>query len=92
MKAESSRISTFLASIQDDGAIAERRVHSLLESDLGAVLPLHISLSRSIALSTDQRRPFLDTLERGIGDARLSPYVILSEDFGHCGPTTTGLN
>ena len=41
-------------------------VHSLLKSDLGADLPLHISLSRPIVLFTDQRQKFVDTLTKSI--------------------------
>lgn len=50
-------------------------VHSLLQSELGVELPLHISLSRSLALTTDQRRPFLDAIERGIIELRIAPYA-----------------
>lgn len=52
-------------------------MHSLLISDLGAALPLHISLSRSISLTTEQRQPFLDTLEQGLADSRITPYVVI---------------
>jgi hypothetical protein len=45
-------------------------IHSLLNSKLGAPLPLHISLSRTIPIQTDQRAGFLAELEtkiRGTG-------------------------
>lgn len=45
---------------------SEEGVHNLLKSDLGAELPLHISLSRPIVLLTDQRQPFLDALTTAV--------------------------
>lgn len=50
-------------------------MHSLLQSDLGVELPLHISLSRSLALTTDQRRPFLDAIEQDATESRIAPYA-----------------
>jgi hypothetical protein len=38
-------------------------VQSLLESELGAEMPLHISLSRSLMLSTDERQRFIEKLK-----------------------------
>ena len=48
-------------------------VRSLLHTDLGAQLPLHISLSRPVMLLTAQRRPFLDQVEKAIRDADVRP-------------------
>lgn len=50
-------------------------MHSLLQSDLGVELPLHISLSRSLALTTDQRGPFVDAIEQGVTELRIAPYA-----------------
>ncbi|CAF9932558.1 MAG: poly(U)-specific 3'-to-5' RNA exonuclease [Alectoria fallacina] len=54
----------------------EHQVHSLLRSELGAELPLHISLSRPITLLTHQREPFVDALTRAIIKTSLSPFEI----------------
>lgn len=48
-------------------------MHSLLHSDLGAQLPLHISLSRPVVLRTEQRHSFLETLEKGIWNSHVQP-------------------
>ena len=55
-------------------------MHSLLQSDLGAQLPLHISLSRSLNLRTEQRQPFLDTLEKAISDSSVRPFEVRVKD------------
>ncbi|KAL8961736.1 MAG: hypothetical protein Q9193_001755 [Seirophora villosa] len=52
------------------------RLHSLLESDLGAELPLHISLSRTLMLATHQRQAFTDDLEKAIGASGVKPFTI----------------
>lgn len=49
------------------------QIQSLLQSDLAVQLPLHISLSRSMALPTDQRQMFLETLEALLNDAAIQP-------------------
>src|SRR4051812_31170333 len=33
-----------------------------LQSDLGALLPLHVSLSRTLQIKTEDREPFLESL------------------------------
>ncbi|KAJ5664626.1 hypothetical protein N7462_011439 [Penicillium macrosclerotiorum] len=48
-------------------------VHSLLQSDLGAQLPLHISLSRPVVLRTEQRAAFSELLQASIQDSHISP-------------------
>lgn len=56
---------------RDDGN--EMDIHSLLYSDLGAQLPLHISLSRPVVLRTEQRHSFTEIFEKGIRDSRIRP-------------------
>ncbi|CCU76472.1 hypothetical protein BGHDH14_bgh00376 [Blumeria hordei DH14] len=50
------------------------QLHSLLTSDLGVPLPLHISLSRSIHITTDQRSPFFDSLKRLLNSSGIRPF------------------
>jgi hypothetical protein len=50
-------------------------VHSLLHSDLGAQLPLHISLSRPVVLRTEQRVSFNEALQKAIHDSHVLSYV-----------------
>ena len=48
-------------------------IHSLLHSDLGAQLPLHISLSRPVVLRTEQRTAFSEALQKEIEESRIHP-------------------
>ncbi|KAL7787812.1 hypothetical protein V8C37DRAFT_389608 [Trichoderma ceciliae] len=61
---------------QDIGS--QVKLHSLMTSDLGAPLPLHISLSRPISLSTSNKDRFLDQISSalhtgGVHQFSLSP-------------------
>lgn len=61
-----------------DGKVPDEKsptVHSLLHSDLGAQLPLHISLSRPVILRTEQRVLFTEALQKAIHDSHISSYV-----------------
>lgn len=51
------------------------RLESLLKNDLGADLPLHISLSRTLMLATHERQTFTDALEAAVGTSGVKPYV-----------------
>ncbi|KAL8649567.1 MAG: hypothetical protein Q9210_004321 [Variospora velana] len=55
---------------------SDLRLHSLLKSDLGAELPLHISLSRTLMLATHQRQTFTNDLEEGIFVSGVRPFTI----------------
>jgi hypothetical protein len=48
-------------------------IHSFLTSDLGAPLPLHISLSRPIGFATEQKDAFVDSLQRVIKSSGIRP-------------------
>lgn len=49
------------------------KLQSLLCSDLGAHLPLHISLSRPMVLLNEQRQPFQDMMEAEIIQSGVRP-------------------
>ncbi|KAJ5520763.1 hypothetical protein N7463_001216 [Penicillium fimorum] len=51
-------------------------VHSLLHSDLGAQLPLHISLSRPVILRTEQRALFTEALQKAIHDSHVQSFNV----------------
>lgn len=51
-------------------------MHSHLTSDLGAELPLHLSLSRPNVLATAQREGFVELLEERVEKARICPFVL----------------
>ncbi|KAI9805431.1 MAG: hypothetical protein M1825_000682 [Sarcosagium campestre] len=50
-------------------------IKSLLTSDLHAPLPLHVSLSRSLSLATEQREPFADRLIESIKRSAVRPFT-----------------
>lgn len=56
-------------------------VHSLLHSDLGAQLPLHISLSRPVILRTEQRASFTEALQKAIHESHVMSYVPKLQTF-----------
>ena len=51
------------------------QVHSLVRSELGETLPLHISLSRPITLATHQRQPFIDRITSEVSRYGVRQYV-----------------
>ncbi|KAL1967198.1 hypothetical protein VTN77DRAFT_3489 [Rasamsonia byssochlamydoides] len=65
-------LSHFKANLGD----SERQVHSLLQSDLGVQLPLHISLSRPVVLVTEQKQPFSELFERAIEESEIRPFEV----------------
>ncbi|KAL8858010.1 MAG: hypothetical protein Q9178_005471 [Gyalolechia marmorata] len=55
------------------------QLHSLLKSDLGAGLPLHISLSRTLPLATHQRQPFTESLQTAVQESAVKPFTVTSD-------------
>lgn len=53
------------------------KVQSLLQSDLGIALPLHISLSRTLSLQTNGREDFLTRLKSLVGDAGIKSFDVV---------------
>ncbi|KAK2745006.1 poly(U)-specific 3'-to-5' RNA exonuclease [Onygenales sp. PD_40] len=49
------------------------KIHTLLFSDLGVQLPLHISLSRPVVLVTEDRHPFKDLLDDAVRESEIRP-------------------
>ncbi|OAA55229.1 putative protein family UPF0406 [Niveomyces insectorum RCEF 264] len=79
--AEHTRLTTLLASVRaalgnDKGTTGpdNRRIHSLLASDLGAPLPLHVSLSRPFVLTTSAKDSFRAALVASIAEAHVAPF------------------
>ena len=50
-------------------------IHSFLSSDLGAPLPLHISLSRPVTFPTQDKDKFVELLEQLVHTSGIRPYV-----------------
>ncbi|KAL4883743.1 U6 snRNA phosphodiesterase Usb1 [Aspergillus karnatakaensis] len=51
-------------------------LHSFLHSDLGAQLPLHISLSRPVVLRTKERQTFLETFQHALRESDIPPFDV----------------
>lgn len=51
-------------------------LHSFLDSDLGASLPLHISLSRPITLTTKVKDDFLERIAGSLKGTGLGPFTV----------------
>ena len=54
----------------------ELELHNFLSSDLGAPLPLHISLSRPITLSTGNKDDFLDKVSTFIREGGMPAFTV----------------
>lgn len=52
-------------------------IQSSLSSDLGAPLPLHISLSRPIGLGTEEKDGFTNSLARAVKSSGIRPYAVI---------------
>ncbi|KAI5296771.1 hypothetical protein KEM56_005349 [Ascosphaera pollenicola] len=63
---------------QEGDADAVVEVRSLLYNDLGVQLPLHISLSRTLALSTESKDAFAETIKRLVCDSGIEPRFTLA--------------
>jgi hypothetical protein len=51
-------------------------IHSLLTSELGVQLPLHISLSRPVVLRTEQRQPFMDMFQMALQESSVPAFSV----------------
>lgn len=51
-------------------------IHSSLLSDLGTLVPLHVSLSRTLQIKTEDREDFLDTLTASLRRAAVRPFNV----------------
>ncbi|KAH7313568.1 hypothetical protein B0I35DRAFT_275743 [Stachybotrys elegans] len=54
----------------------EAKLHTFLTSDLGAPLPLHISLSRPMSLTTNDKDKFFDKLTDAITTTSTTPFTV----------------
>ncbi|KAJ5367066.1 hypothetical protein N7541_001007 [Penicillium brevicompactum] len=75
-KEELSLLTNLITQIDKSSADSLHDVHSLLHSDLGAQLPLHISLSRPVVLRTEQRASFTEKLQNSIRQSHVSPFKV----------------
>lgn len=75
-------LSSLLDALQTDlqpllsAASGNHELTTFLTSDLGAPLPLHISLSRPFVLRTEQKDAFRENLARRIANAVVAPFEL----------------
>ncbi|MCJ1380820.1 poly(U)-specific 3'-to-5' RNA exonuclease [Xylographa soralifera] len=74
--AESTKLATLINKLNDEVFDGDAKLQSLLQSELGAELPLHISLSRSLMLLTDERQPFVDTFKHFLDKSTVRPFEV----------------
>lgn len=74
--AEHELLASLITQIQNAAAKAgEIEMVSLLTSDLGTPLPLHVSLSRPIVFTAAQKESFVESLHANIIGCGVHPYV-----------------
>ncbi|EKD18215.1 hypothetical protein MBM_03987 [Drepanopeziza brunnea f. sp. 'multigermtubi' MB_m1] len=57
-----------------DSREPKSKVHSLVTSDIGVPLPLHVSLSRSLGFLAPQKDDFVDSLRRAVKESGIRPF------------------
>ncbi len=70
----------FLENVQDKLG-SDLELHKSLTSDLGAPLPLHISLSRPLSLSTAEKDDFRDQVSDAIRSGDLHNFAVAPRDL-----------
>ncbi|KZF26128.1 hypothetical protein L228DRAFT_257616 [Xylona heveae TC161] len=73
---EFEQLSLLLKLVQNKASATGRSIRSLLLSDLGAPLPLHISLSRPVVLITEHRHSFVEKLAKDIASSGTRPFDV----------------
>ncbi|KAK4444079.1 U6 snRNA phosphodiesterase Usb1 [Podospora aff. communis PSN243] len=74
---ETQTLLTSLLSALQEKLPPEYKLSTFLTSDLGAPLPLHISLSRPLSLTTADKDGFLSKLVSNICNTRIAPFSLL---------------
>jgi hypothetical protein len=70
---EYTAVNDLVARVIEKTAAEDATIHSFLTSDLGAPLPLHISLSRPIGFPTEDKDNFVGLLEQSVNTCGIRP-------------------
>lgn len=73
--AEHNALTSLLSRLQDS-SVGSPELHTFLTSDLGAPLPLHISLSRPFVLATHERDVFVRRLVDAVRGCGVAPFEL----------------
>ncbi|KAF4426703.1 snrna phosphodiesterase [Fusarium austroafricanum] len=68
-------LTTLMADIEKEVS-SEIKLHNFLTSELGSPLPLHISLSRPLSLTTGNKDEFLDRITETFNNSGVTPFVV----------------
>jgi hypothetical protein len=66
-------LTTLISKLKEQRSAENLSVNSFLTSDLGAPLPLHISLSRPIGFPTEKKDAFGTSLEDAVKTSGIRP-------------------
>ncbi|CAL3972435.1 unnamed protein product [Diplocarpon coronariae] len=74
---EDASLTKLIAALQERIPVEPgSKVHSLVTSDMGVPLPLHVSLSRSLGFLAPQKADFVDSLSRAMKASGIRPFDI----------------
>ncbi|KAM0245527.1 hypothetical protein ACHAP5_005334 [Fusarium lateritium] len=68
-------LTSLIADIEKEVS-SEIKLHNFLTSDLGSPLPLHISLSRPLSLTTGTKDEFFDKITESFNSSGTPPFVV----------------
>lgn len=80
--AEHEALAALLAALEPHLGGVANTTTSLLTSDLGAPLPLHVSLSRPFVLQTADKDAFLGELVRAVGSCGVGAFALRADGLG----------
>jgi len=84
LTSEQELLSNLLSELKNQNPTEAKKLQTFLTSELGAPLPLHISLSRPIVFTTENKGEFLESLQTAIKSSKIQPFDIAISDLSWC--------
>lgn len=84
LTSEQELLSNLLSELKNQNPTEAKKLQTFLTSELGAPLPLHISLSRPIVFTTENKGDFLESLQTAIKSSKIQPFDIAISDLSWC--------